>query len=61
MIESGEKLLTIKELAEILNVTPQTVYLWTTGGKGPKALRVGRSIRFRRSDVNAWLDSREAW
>jgi hypothetical protein len=31
----------------------------STGG-GPPFLRLGRSIRYRRSDVLAWLDSRVA-
>ncbi|MFJ4173457.1 helix-turn-helix transcriptional regulator [Microbacterium sp. NPDC089696] len=26
-------------------------------GTGPKVLRIGRSVRYRREDVFAWLDS----
>lgn len=51
-----DSLLSIEELAEILQVPKKTIYAWRTKGLGPRALRVGKFLRFRRSDVNAWLD-----
>jgi predicted DNA-binding transcriptional regulator AlpA len=35
-----------------------TLNTWRTLGKGPKFVRVGRLIRYRVSDLDAWLESR---
>ncbi|HET6918357.1 MAG TPA: helix-turn-helix domain-containing protein [Jiangellaceae bacterium] len=53
-----EKLLTAQEIADFLGVPLATVYVWSTRGTGPRALRVGRHLRYRRRDVDAWLDTR---
>ena len=39
------RLLTVKQVAELLNVTPATVYLWTKRGI-LSCIRLGRTIRF---------------
>jgi excisionase family DNA binding protein len=45
------------ELATMLDVPEQTVYGWNSKGTGPRFAKVGRHVRYRRSDVEAWLDS----
>lgn len=45
-----------RELAEHLDVPESTVYSWRTRGGGPPGMRVGRHVRYRRCDVEAWLD-----
>jgi len=50
-------LLTPVELAQWLGVPVATIYQSRTRGAGPRGLRVGRHLRFRTSDVRAWLDS----
>jgi len=50
------RLLTVAELAEFLQKPKATIYAWKYRGEGPPAIRVGRTLRFRESDVNAWLD-----
>lgn len=53
-----EPLLNVAGLSKALGgVPPQTIYRWRTEGKGPRAIKVGRHLRFRRADVEAWLDS----
>lgn len=49
-------LLTAQELAEQLGVPLATLYQWNTKGTGPKRIRMGRHVRYRLSDVDAWLD-----
>jgi excisionase family DNA binding protein len=55
-------LLTVKQVAEILNISARSVYN-STGRKSTRsfpipACRVGRrAIRFRRSDVLAFIDN----
>jgi excisionase family DNA binding protein len=52
----GELLMTEAEVAEYLRVTVRTLATWRAEGRGPRPLRVGRGIRYRRSDVDAWLE-----
>ncbi len=54
--DSGEKLLTLPQVADYLGVPLQSVYQWRTRGEGPRGIRVGRHVRVRRSDLDAWLD-----
>lgn len=53
-----EKLLTPQDLAEYLGVPLKTLYAWRYRNQGPTALRVGRHLRYRRSDVEQWIDRR---
>ena len=46
----------VKTLAEKLAVTPITIYRLVDQGKLP-ALKIGRAIRFRPQDVDAFLES----
>ena len=50
-----EPLMNIEELAEYLGVPVTTIYDWRVAGKGPCAIRVGRSLKFAVSDVREWL------
>jgi excisionase family DNA binding protein len=51
-----DKLLTQQQLADELEVSLRTLERWRQQGKGPAFLRVGRSPRYRRADIEAWLD-----
>ena len=49
----------VDDLAEWLQVSRQTVYKWGSDETGPVAHRISeRCIRFRREDVEAWLEQR---
>jgi excisionase family DNA binding protein len=54
MIE--EAFLTTEEVLEYLQVNLRTVYRLIKAGKIP-AVRVGRQWRFRKRDIDAWLES----
>ena len=45
----------LKDLAAELQVSEQTIYDLRTQGRGPVGFRVGRCLRFRRSEIEAWL------
>lgn len=47
---------TPEELADHLKIPVGTIYAWRYKGTGPRGSKVGRHVRFRRSDVDAWLD-----
>lgn len=52
-----DRLWTIEELAMFLGVPRQTIYRWNHTGDGPPPLKVGRHCRYRRLDVERWLDT----
>ena len=51
-----ETFLTTEEVLEYLQVNLRTVYRLIKAGKIP-AVRVGRQWRFRKRDIDAWLDT----
>ena len=59
-MESLDRLLTVEDLAEYLGVPVNTVYAWRYHLQGPPGFRVGRHVRFRWSDVKAWIEDRIA-
>ena len=52
-----ERLLTQDEVANWLQVTTRTLKRWRDEGKGPRHQRVQHLIRYRKSDVESWLNS----
>lgn len=50
-----ELMLTIEELSEYLAIPVRTLYDWRQSGRGPRAVHVGRALRYFTSDVQAWL------
>lgn len=55
-----EQVLSLTELCEHLHVNAQTIYDLRSQGRGPCGFRVGRELRFRVSEVDAWLAQMEA-
>lgn len=57
--ESGlRRLLSVEELAEFLGVPVRTLYQWRYKGVGPVGVRVGRHLRYRVNDVEAWIEAK---
>ena len=52
-----DPLMTLAEVADYLRVPQDTIYYWRKRGRGPRGFRMGRHVRFRRSDVDAWLET----
>ncbi len=54
-----ENLLDEKQAAVILTVKPETLSVWrSTGRYKIPFVKVGRRVRYRHSDLLAWLESR---
>jgi len=51
-----DTLMSTEDLARYLGIPVNTLYQWRHKGEGPRAIRVGRHLRFRREDVDAWLE-----
>ncbi len=52
-----ERLLTARELAELLGFQAGTIVDWAERGEVP-AFKLGGRLRFRESEVLAWLEER---
>ncbi|HHX63268.1 MAG TPA: helix-turn-helix domain-containing protein [Chloroflexi bacterium] len=48
-------LLNVKQVAQYLQLKESTIYSWAQDGKIP-AIKIGRTWRFRRSDLDSWLE-----
>jgi excisionase family DNA binding protein len=49
-----------KEVADYLSVPVQTIYQWRTRGYGPPGRKVGKHVRYRPADVEAWFEAQPA-
>ena len=56
--KSPEPLLNEMEVAEYLKMSVASVCRWRLFRTGPKFVKIGASVRYRRGDVETWLDSR---
>jgi len=52
---SDDQLITPRQLADYLNVPLSTLYSWRYYDNGPPGLRVGKHLRYRWADVQAWV------
>jgi excisionase family DNA binding protein len=55
-----DPVVTMSQLAARLGVSVQTFYDLRSQGRGPRGFRVGRELRFRVGEVDAWLARMEA-
>jgi len=48
------------QLEKLLQVSPATIYRWIKEGNFPKPLRLGANmVRWKASDIEAWIKDRE--
>lgn len=53
-----QKLLTTKELAKYLGIGESTLLQYRFDGTGPAYIKLGHLVRYKISDVEAWLAKR---
>jgi excisionase family DNA binding protein len=46
------------EVAEVTGLSVHTLAVWRTKNEGPRYVKVGRFVRYRSEDLDAWLESR---
>jgi hypothetical protein len=57
--QASKELLDEKAAAAVLDVTPGTLSVWrSTGRYALPFLKIGRKVRYRHSDLLAWLKER---
>lgn len=55
------ELINVKQYAERIGVSTDTIRRWGRQGFGPRPVRLGpRAVRYRLSDVEAWIEQRGA-
>ena len=55
-LHADDELLTIQEVADLVRVPVATLRYWRHLGTGPHSFRIGRGVRYWRTEVFAWLD-----
>lgn len=53
-------LATRKQVAEYTQTSVPTLARWAGEGTGPKFVRLGGAVRYRRADVLAWVEAAAA-
>lgn len=55
MSETDHELLSTAAAARMCSKPESTLRYWRYLGTGPRSFKVGRSVRYRRDDVQSWL------
>lgn len=56
-LRSAIELFNEEELAEILEVKPQTLATWRAEERGPDYVKLGKSVFYRKADVLDWINA----
>jgi excisionase family DNA binding protein len=54
-----ETLLKVEEVAALIQISAKTIYRYVENGKIPFC-KIGGFVRFKPSEIEKWLDNREA-
>jgi excisionase family DNA binding protein len=57
-LPENDRLMTVDALAEYLGLPIATIYKQRSEGTGPPGFRLGKYVRWRRSEVDAWLETK---
>jgi excisionase family DNA binding protein len=52
--------MTEARVAASLGISKVTLYSWRARAKGPRFTKIGRLVRYRSSDVDAWLEEQRS-
>ena len=53
-MEQDHTLLSTKLLSRRWNIAPRTLERWRAEGRGPQFVRIGRHVRYRKADIDAF-------
>ena len=53
---AAEEYLTTPEAAQLCAASVRTMQSWRGAGKGPPFVKLGNLVRYRREDIDAWLE-----
>ena len=50
-----KRLLTVKQVAEFLSISIQTVWAWRVQGRLPPAVKIGKAVRYDIKDLEKFI------
>ena len=56
-LSSAPQLLTVRELAKMLNVSQRSIYRWVDAGRMPKPIRLASLQRWELRTIQEWIDA----
>jgi excisionase family DNA binding protein len=56
--DASDDIMTRPEAASYMKLPRRTLDAWAYRGEGPPFFKIGRHTRYRRTDVDAWLETR---
>lgn len=56
-VDQVAMVMTSTQVSEYLTVPEETLQKWRCQGYGPPHAKIGRAVRYRRQDVDAWIAS----
>jgi hypothetical protein len=54
---NADEILTERGAADLLKISCRTLQAWRCAHVGPRFIRVGRSVRYRRNDLFNWIET----
>ena len=57
-MENKDGLLTTEEAGKVLGMSEQTMRIWRAENKGPSYIKINRTIRYRRDDLDEFVAKR---
>lgn len=55
---AGDDMLTLQEACRLLRVPEGTLRYWRHLGSGPRSFKIGRHVRYWKTDLILWLSER---
>ena len=55
-MQSETEMLTRPQAARYLGIRPQTLAVWSCQGRGPRLVKLGRAVRYRRADLDDYVE-----
>lgn len=52
-----KRLMSVEEVCTYLSLPKPTIYAWVRTGKIPGVRRLGRALRFEKSEIDKWVES----
>ncbi len=53
---TNQKFLNTSQMAKLFGIKPNTAEIWRVRGIGPRFCKFGRAVRYRFSDLEAYID-----
>lgn len=47
---------TLQEVSKLLQADPTTIRRWSKAGKFPKPIQIGRTVRYKTAEIQAFLE-----